>query len=86
MTESQIGKLMISLIVVGLSIAAVGLGLVIFTNKVSSGGVEDIMQIALLIAVGLLISILAKIYLTFQLMKKKTEKNQRILNKNHSSE
>jgi hypothetical protein len=74
MTENQISKLMYGIIILGLSITASGLFLVLFTEKVSSGNVDDIMQIALLIALGLLISIPAKIYLTFQLMKLKSKK------------
>ena len=69
MTEKQISKLMYAIIIIGLSITMTGLSLVFFTEKVSSGNVDDIMQIALLIAVGLLISIPAKIYLTLQMMK-----------------
>ena len=69
MTEKKITKLMYGIIILGLSLTATGLSLVIFTEKVSSGNVDDIMQVALLIAVGLLISIPAKIYLTFQMMK-----------------
>lgn len=77
MTEKQLGKIMTILIVLGLSIAGFGLGLVVFTDMVSKGGPNDIMLIALLIAGGLLISIPAKIYLTFQMMKMNDEKLQK---------
>ena len=77
MTEKQLGKLMTVLIVAGLSIAGFGLGLVVFTDKVSKGGADDIMLIALMIAGGLLISIPAKIYLTFQMMRMNDEKLQK---------
>ena len=69
MTEKKLNRIMLILIVVGLSIAAFGLGLVVFTDMVSKGNPSDIMLIALLIAGGLLISVPAKIYLTFNLMK-----------------
>ena len=62
------------LIVIGLSIIAFGLGLILFTDIVSKGDSSDIMFIALLIAGGLLISIPAKIYLTFNLMKLNNKK------------
>ncbi len=74
MTEKTLSKIMTVLIVVGLSIAAFGLGLAIFTDMVSKGTPSDIMLIALLIAGGLVISVPAKIYLTFQLMKRNDEK------------
>ncbi len=77
MTEKQLSKIMTFLIVVGLAIAGFGLSLAVFTDRVSKGSPSDIMLIALLIAGGLLISVPAKIYLTFQLMKMNDEKMQK---------
>jgi len=74
MTEARLSKIMYSLIIIGLSVAGFGLSLAVFTDMVSKGGVNDILLIALLIAGGLLISVPAKIYLTFQLMKLNDEK------------
>jgi len=74
MTEAGLSKIMYSLIIIGLSVAGFGLSLAVFTDMVSKGGVNDILLIALLIAGGLLISVPAKIYLTFQLMKLNDEK------------
>jgi len=74
MQEKQLTRIMYGLIIIGLSATATGLILAIFTDKISAGNIEDIMQISLLIAIGLLLSIPAKIYLTFQLMKNKSLK------------
>lgn len=81
MTEARLSKIMYSLIIIGLSVAGFGLSLAVFTDMVSKGGVNDILLIALLIAGGLLISVPAKIYLTFQLMKFNDEKMRKERNK-----
>ncbi|CAA6811273.1 MAG: Unknown protein [uncultured Thiotrichaceae bacterium] len=82
MTESQLSKTMYALTFIGLGIAGVGLGLAVFTDRVSKGDVADIMLISLLIAGGLLISIPAKLYLTYQLMrsndKRASEKREKL--------
>ena len=70
MKEQQVTRLMYGLIIVGLSISAVGVGLVIFTDIVTHQGVQGIAIVAGLIAGGLFLSIPAKIYLTLQLMKR----------------
>lgn len=69
MNEKSLTRLMYALIVVGLGIAALGVGLVIFTDIVTGHGLQGIALVASLIAGGLFLSIPAKIYLTFQLMK-----------------
>lgn len=69
LTESQLSKIMYGLTFIGLGIAGFGLGLAVFTDMVSNGDVADILLISLLIAGGLLISVPAKLYLTFQLMR-----------------
>ena len=74
MNEKRLTHLMYALIVVGLGTAAVGVGLVIFTDIVTGHGVRGIAIVAALIAGGLFLSIPAKIYLTFQLMKHNDEK------------
>ena len=70
MKEQQVTRLMYGLIIVGLGLALVGVGLVIFTDIVTNQGVQGIAIIAGLIAGGLFLSIPAKIYLTLQLMKR----------------
>lgn len=74
MNELQLKRLMYGLIIVGLGIAASGVGLVIFTDIVTAYGVQGIAWVAGLIAGGLFLSIPAKIYLTLQLMKHNDEK------------
>lgn len=74
MTEQTLTRFMYALIIIGLSISAFGVGLVIFTDIVTKNGVSGIMTIALLIAGGLFLSIPAKIYLTLQLMKRNDTK------------
>lgn len=74
MKEQQLTRFMYGLIIVGLSIAAMGVGLVIFTNIVTGHGVKGIALVAGLIAGGLFLSIPAKIYLTLQLMKRNDQK------------
>ena len=74
MKEQQITRIMYALIIVGLSVSAVGVGLVIFTDIVTHQGVQGIAIVAGLIAGGLFLSIPAKIYLTLQLMKYNDEK------------
>jgi len=74
MNEKSLTRLMYTLIIVGLSLAAVGVGLVIFTDIVTRHGVQGIGLVAGLIAGGLFLSIPAKIYLTLQLMKRNDEK------------
>ena len=65
---------MIILIVIGLSLIATGISLIIFTDIVTTKGTDGILTIAGLIAGGLFISVPAKIYLTLQLMKYNDEK------------
>lgn len=74
MNEKSLTRLMYTLIIVGLSLAAAGVGLVIFTDIVTGHGVQGIGLVAGLIAGGLFLSIPAKIYLTLQLMKRNDEK------------
>lgn len=69
MTEQMVTRLMYALIIAGVSISAIGVGLVFFTDIVTKWGITGIATIALLIAGGLFLSIPAKIYLTLQLMK-----------------
>ncbi len=74
MKEQPLTRFMYGLIIVGLSIAAIGIGLVIFTDIVTGYGVKGIALVAGLIAGGLFLSIPAKIYLTLQLMKRNDQK------------
>lgn len=86
MNETQLSRIMYSLIIIGLSVAGFGLSLAVFTDRVSEGDVNDILLIALLIAGGLLVSVPAKIYLTFQLMRMNDQKMQAMRNKQKDSE
>ncbi len=74
MNETSLSRLMYTLIIVGLGVAAIGVGLVIFTDIVTGYGVQGIALVAGLIAGGLFLSVPAKIYLTLQLMKRNDEK------------
>ena len=69
MNEGKLNKLMLLLIVIGVSLIITGLYIAIFTDTVSTKGVDGILLIAGLIAGGLFISVPAKIFLTLQLMK-----------------
>lgn len=69
MKEQHLTRLMYTLIIVGLGMAAIGVCLVIFTDIVTRNGIAGIATIAGLVAGGLFLSIPAKIYLTLQLMK-----------------
>jgi hypothetical protein len=65
---------MMFLVVIGLTLVAIGVSLIIFTDIVTARGTNGIFTIAGFIAVGLFISVPAKIYLTLQLMKYNDEK------------
>ena len=65
---------MISLILIGLSMIAFGISLILLTDIVTTKGTDGILTIAGFIAGGLFISVPAKIYLTLQLMKYNDEK------------
>ena len=69
MNESKLNKLMLLLIVIGVTLIITGLYIAVFTDVVSTKGVNGILLIAGLIAGGLFISVPAKIFLTLQLMK-----------------
>ncbi|MEZ5476061.1 MAG: hypothetical protein R3E95_00715 [Thiolinea sp.] len=69
MSEKTVTRLMYALIILGLSLSALGVGLVIFTDIVVAQGVQGIALVSGLIAGGLFLSVPAKIYLTLQLMK-----------------
>ena len=68
MNKKQIQWLMISLIFTGLALILIGLYLVSFTSITTENGVNGILTVAGLITGGLLISVPAKIYLTFLTM------------------
>lgn len=74
MNKTSLSRLMYTLIIVGLGVAAIGVVLVIFTDIVTGYGVQGIALVAGLIAGGLFLSVPAKIYLTLQLMKRNDEK------------
>ena len=57
MNEKRLTHLMYALIVVGLGTAAVGVGLVIFTDIVTGHGVQGIAIVAALIAGGLFLAL-----------------------------
>ena len=76
MTEQAIRRLMITIIIIGLTLIAIGVYLIILTDTVTTKGSDGILTIAGLIAGGLFISVPAKIYLTLQLMKYNDKKLQ----------
>ncbi len=65
----RLRRLMTGLIVVGVLLAATGLGLAIFTKIATHRGVEGVLIITGLIVGGLFLSVPAKLYLTLQLMR-----------------
>lgn len=74
MTEEKLRKIMMLIIVIGLSLIGYGIYLIIATDIVTADGTDGILKVAGLIAGGLFISVPAKIYLTLQLMKYNDEK------------
>ena len=74
MNEKQVRHLMVGFILTGLTLIAIGIYLIVFTDTVTTQGTNGILKIAGLIAGGLFISVPAKIYLTLQLMKYNDEK------------
>lgn len=76
MNEKLLARIMYGLMLVGLSLALTGVGLVIFSDLVTGHGVQGIALIAGLIAGGLFLSIPAKLYLTYQLMRHNDERQQ----------
>lgn len=69
MSENRIKRLMIALIAVGLVLIGIGVSLIIFTEIATRNGPSGVLMIAGIIALGLFISVPAKLYLTLQLMK-----------------
>lgn len=74
MNEKKLRLLMMLIIVIGLGLIITGISLVIFTDIVTSKGVDGILTISGFIAGGLFISVSAKIYLTLHYMKYNSEK------------
>lgn len=74
MNEQAIRRLMMIFIAIGLTLIAIGIYFIIFTDTVTKDGSDGILKIAGFIAGGLFISVPAKIYLTLQLMKYNDEK------------
>ncbi len=68
MNKKQIQWLMVSLMLTGLVLILIGVYLISFTNITTENGVNGILTVAGLITGGLLISVPAKIYLTFLTM------------------
>jgi hypothetical protein len=69
MNKKQTQWLMIGLILTGLILISTGICFAIFTDITTTGGVNGILTVAGLVTGGLLISVPAKIYLTFLTMK-----------------
>ncbi len=74
MSEQTTRRVMMILIMIGLTLIGIGVYLIIFTDIATTEGTKGIYRIAGLIAGGLFISVPAKIYLTLQLMKYNDEK------------
>ena len=81
MNEKTLARIMYALIIVGLGLVLTGVGLVAFTDIVTKQGVQGIALIAGLIAGGLFLSVPAKLYLTYQLMRHNDERVQAARNK-----
>ncbi|TXH66146.1 MAG: hypothetical protein E6Q85_10905 [Thiothrix sp.] len=76
MNERVLARWMYGLMLVGVGLTLTGVGLVIFSDLVTQQGVQGIALIAGLIAGGLFLSIPAKLYLTYQLMRHNDERRQ----------
>ncbi len=76
MSEKMIRNIMFMMIAIGLTMIAVGISIIVFSDTVTTKGTDGIFTIAGFIAGGLFISVPAKIYLTLQLMKYNDEKLQ----------
>jgi hypothetical protein len=73
MTGKKIANIMHILMFAGVVISLTGVSLILFTN-IATSGASGVALIAGLIAGGLFLSVPAKLYLTFQLMKQNDEK------------
>ncbi len=69
MKEHTIKSIMLGLMILGVVLVLIGLYLAIFTDISTSKGTDGIFSIVGFIAAGLFISVPAKLYLTFQIMK-----------------
>ena len=78
MNDKKIRYIMMGAILIGLTLIAIGVSLIIFTDTVTKDGTDGILKIAGFIAGGLFISVPAKIYLTLQLMKYNDDKLRKI--------
>ncbi|HMT93680.1 hypothetical protein [uncultured Thiothrix sp.] len=76
MNEKVLARLMYGLLLAGVGLVLTGVGLVVFSDIVTKQGVHGIALIAGLIAGGLFLSIPAKLYLTYQLMRHNDERRQ----------
>lgn len=76
MNEKVLARLMYGFMLVGVGLVLTGVGLVVFSDFVTKQGVQGIALIAGLIAGGLFLSIPAKLYLTYQLMRHNDERRQ----------
>ena len=76
MNEKVLARWMYGLMFVGVGLVLTGVSLVVFSDVVTKQGVHGIALIAGLIAGGLFLSIPAKLYLTYQLMRHNVERRQ----------
>ncbi|MFI0398296.1 MAG: hypothetical protein ACH34X_04420 [Thiolinea sp.] len=76
MNEKVLARWMYGLMFVGVGLVLTGVSLVVFSDVVTKQGVHGIALIAGLIAGGLFLSIPAKLYLTYQLMRHNDERRQ----------
>ena len=74
MNEQKVRVLMVSLIVVGIALVMCGIYLLAFTGTMTTKGISGILTISGLIAGGILISLPAKLYLSYQILKLKDER------------
>lgn len=69
---------MYTLLIVGIGLALTGLALAAFTDIATANGISGVILIVALIAGGLLLSVPAKLFLTYQLMRMNDERNARL--------
>ena len=75
MSPKAFRTLMYLLLFVGVVLASAGLGLAAFSDLATANGISGVITIVALIAGGLLLSVPAKLFLTYQLMRLNDERN-----------
>lgn len=76
MNEKTLDRVMWVMMAIGGVLVLIGVGLILFTDIYLDKGVQGVALIAGIIATGLFFLLPSKIYLTLQLMKKRSKNKQ----------